>query len=109
MVESLESVAGSQSPPMGGREGEDSEGFGDVGFEPAGEVGCGLVVADDRSLESPIGFGSIVRVEYPSHVFGGVCLHRELWDVSEGVLDGVELAPLPGHTWHGRLPGGLEA
>jgi len=67
------------------------------------------VVAADRGLESPISFGSIVCIEDRSHVFGGVCLHRELRDVSESVLDGVKLAPLPGHTWHGRMPGGLEA
>jgi hypothetical protein len=29
--------------------------------------------------------------------------------MSEGVLDGVELAPLPRHSRHGRLPCGLEA
>ncbi len=55
---------------MCGGESEDGEGFGDVGLEPAGEVRGGLVVADDRGLESSIGFGSIVRVEDPSETFG---------------------------------------
>jgi hypothetical protein len=38
---------------MGGREGEDGEGFGDVGLEPVGEVRGGLVIAGDRRLEQP--------------------------------------------------------
>ena len=47
---------------MGGREGEDLEGFRDVFLEPTGKARGGLVVADDRGLESPIGFGTVVGV-----------------------------------------------
>ena len=51
----------------------------------------------------------IVRVEDSPDVFRSVRLHRNPGDVGECVLDGVELAPLPGHSGHGRMPGGLES
>ena len=60
---------------MGGWESENGEGFGDVGFEPAGEVLCGLIVAGDRGLESPIGLDSVVRVEDSPAILSDVRLH----------------------------------
>jgi hypothetical protein len=47
---------------VGGREGEDLEGFRDVLLEPTGKARGGLVVAGDHVLESPIGFGTVVGV-----------------------------------------------
>ena len=42
LIESVESIVGSQLPPMSGTEAEDGEGFWDVLLEPAGSPGAVL-------------------------------------------------------------------
>jgi len=68
---------------VGGREGEDLEGFRDVFLEPTGKARGGLVVADDRGLESPIGFGTVVGVVAASDVVGDFAPHAAFVEALE--------------------------
>ena len=93
---------------MGRREGEDGQGFGDVLLEPVGKCGRGLVVTADPVLESPVGLGAVVGVVDAPDVIGDFDPHRDLGDMSHGVLARVELATLPGHSGNGGVTRRLE-
>ena len=63
LVEAFEAVGGAESAPVCFWEGEDGQGFGDVGFQPGAEFGGGLLPFLSDGLEACFGFGTVQGIE----------------------------------------------
>ena len=103
-VDVLAGVGCPQTLPMGFREGEDGEAFGQVLLGPGGEPRLAYRVGFHEVLEALVGVGEVVGVENGPDVRGDLGFEVRFGDVFLGVLLEMELATLP----RGAVECGLE-
>ena len=77
---------------------EDRDGLGKICLDPVGELRCGLPIAGDDVLESPLSLSRVVGVEDAAEVGRDLRLHGHLGDVGHRVLHDMKLAALPRHA-----------
>lgn len=67
------------------------------------------MVTPNNFMKSPRGFGRLVDIEDPSEIGDDFRTHGDLRHMGHGILHEVELASLPGRSWHDGLAGCLES
>jgi len=88
---------------------EDAETFGNVLFEPGGEIGSGLAIGGDGLFEQGFGEFQSRGVKELAQLAGEVLAQSDPGDVLEGILLEMELATLPQDAREARATSGLEA
>ena len=77
------------------RQGEDSEGFGDVFLKPIGQFRRGVAIAGDQLGQGGFGLDQIVRIPDRFQLSADAFADLDVWRMMDGVPGEVELAALP--------------